>query len=70
MAEATRLPAKTEKSTAPAPKSGEWAPFDSLRREIDRLFDEFRPFDWRLPSARSVFGLEVPKLSTRAWAIS
>ena len=46
MAEATRLPVKTEKSsTSPAA----WTPFESLRREIDRLFDDFdggffRPF--------------------------
>ncbi|TIO04119.1 MAG: Hsp20/alpha crystallin family protein, partial [Mesorhizobium sp.] len=47
MAEAaTKLPVKTEKSTAPAP-AGNWtAPFESLRREIDRLFDDFHPFDF------------------------
>ena len=61
MAEAaTKLPVK--KSTAPA-KAEDWAPFESLRREIDRLFDDFRPFDWRLPSR--VLGLEVPR-SARA----
>ena len=49
----TKLPVKTDKETTPA-----WAPFDSLRREIDRLFDDFSPFDWRLPSARSMFGFE------------
>ncbi len=46
MAEATKLPVKTEKaSTSPAA----WTPFESLRREVDRLFDDFdggffRPF--------------------------
>ena len=58
MTEATTLPVKTEKT---APKTAEWAPFDSLRREIDRLFDELHPFDWRLPSARSVFRFETPR---------
>ena len=58
----TKLPVKTDKETTPA-----WAPFDSLRREIDRLFDDFSPFDWRLPSARSMFGFETPRLSRVAW---
>src|SRR5690606_24166616 len=35
---ATKLPVRTEKS-APTTSVGEWAAFDSLRREIDRLFD-------------------------------
>lgn len=68
MAEATKLPVKTEKS-APAPRGSDWAPFESLRREVDRLFDEFHPFGWRLPAARSVFGLEVPKLGSD-WAVA
>lgn len=38
MAEPTKLPVKTEKAAA-TPAS--WAPFESLRREIDRLFDDF-----------------------------
>ena len=69
MAEATKLPVKNEKSAAPA-KSGEWAPFDSLRHEIDRLFDEFRPFDWRLPSTRSMFTFRMPKFGAADWAIA
>jgi HSP20 family protein len=69
MAEATtKLPVKTEKT--PTPAQTEWAPFHSLRREIDRLFDEFRPFDWRLPSARSVFSFEMPKLSGDDWTVA
>ena len=69
MAEATKLPVKTEKTTAPA-KAAEWTPFYSLRREIDRLFDDFHPFDWRLPSARSAFGFEMPKLATSGWTVA
>ncbi|TIO32702.1 Hsp20/alpha crystallin family protein [Mesorhizobium sp.] len=71
MAEAaTKLPVKTEKSTAPAP-AGNWtAPFESLRREIDRLFDDFHPFDFRLPSARSLFGRELPTLRYADWQIA
>lgn len=46
MAEPTKLPVKTEKASS-APAS--WAPFDNLRREIDRLFDDFDSGFWRTP---------------------
>jgi HSP20 family protein len=62
---ATKLPVK--KSAAPA-KSEDWAPFESLRREVDRLFDDFRPFDWRLPS--KVLGFEVPRISRAEWQVT
>ncbi|RWB97359.1 MAG: Hsp20/alpha crystallin family protein [Mesorhizobium sp.] len=70
MAEAaTKLPIKSEKSTPPAP-AGNWtSPFESLRREIDRLFDDFHPFDFRLPS-RSIFGRERPTLRSADWQIA
>ena len=66
MAEAaTKFPVKTEeKSDRPT----EWRPFESLRREVDRLFDDFQvaPFQmgssqvgsWRLPFPRSMFDFE------------
>jgi HSP20 family protein len=42
---ATKLPLKTDKSEsaekAPAPTARTWHPFESLHREIDRLFDDF-----------------------------
>ncbi len=61
MAEAaTKLP--VTKSTAPV-KTEEWTPFESLRREIDRLFD-----DWRLPS--KVLGFEVPRASRAIWQVA
>jgi len=46
MAEPTKLPVKNEKSSAAAET---WTPFENLRREVDRLFDDFdggffRPF--------------------------
>ena len=62
---ATKLPVK--KSAAPA-KSEDWAPFESLRREVDRLFDDFRPFDWRLPS--KVLGFGVPRISRAEWQVT
>jgi len=46
MAEPTKLPVKTEKPTA-SPAS--WAPFEGLRLEIDRLFDDFSGGLFRSP---------------------
>lgn len=67
---ATKLPVKTEKSTGPAP-AGNWTtPFESLRREIDRLFDDFHPFDFRLPSTRSLFGRDLPSLHNAGWSVA
>lgn len=66
MAEAaTKLP--VTKSDVPA-KTEERMPFENLRREIDRLFDDFRPFDWRLPSR--VLGFEVPRISRAEWQVA
>ncbi|MDG4880398.1 Hsp20/alpha crystallin family protein [Mesorhizobium sp. WSM4884] len=66
---ATKLPVKTEKN-APAARSDHWTgPFESLRREIDRLFDDFHPFDLRLPSTRSFFGRDFPALRSD-WSVA
>ncbi|QWG11542.1 Hsp20/alpha crystallin family protein [Bradyrhizobium sediminis] len=57
MAEAvTKLPVKTEgKKTEAAMQT--WRPFDSLRREVDRLFENFDRDLWRSPFSRSVFDI-------------
>jgi HSP20 family protein len=47
MPEPTRLPVKADKSSLPQT----WQPFESLRRDIDRLFDDFGVGFWRTPSA-------------------
>ncbi len=53
----TKLPVKTEeKGTASALRP--WRPFESLRREIDQLFDEFDGGVWRWPFRRSLFDIE------------
>ncbi|MCK6453045.1 MAG: Hsp20/alpha crystallin family protein [Alphaproteobacteria bacterium] len=58
MAEAaTKLAVKTEKKeAAPAPR--EWQPFETLRREIDRLFENFHRTSWVSPFGRASFELE------------
>lgn len=66
MAEAaTKLPVKTENTTAPVER--DWMPFETLRREVDRLFNDFHPFGWRLPSRRPSLDFD---LSTRGWAVN
>jgi len=43
---ATKLPIKTE-SKAPATAAGNWRPFEDLRREVDKLFEDFGRGTWR-----------------------
>lgn len=66
---AKKVPVKSEKSSVPTPSEG-WAPFESLRKEIDRLFDDFHPFRSRLPSARSMFDLDMPRFSGTSWPVA
>lgn len=61
MAEAaTKLSVKTEekKEAEGLPVPSEWHPFESFRREMDRLIDDFDRGAWRLPFRRSMFDVE------------
>ncbi len=58
MAEASKIPVKTEKNVL-APSSETWAPFDSLRREIDQSFDRLYEAGWRSPLSPSSFALDL-----------
>ena len=61
MAEAaTKLPVKTEekKVEGATPAVQTWRPFESLRREVDRLFEDFGQSFWPSPFRRSVFDVE------------
>ena len=56
---ATKVPAKSKEAEgerAPAPRTPR--PFESLRRELDRLFEEFEQDSWRAPFRRSAFDIE------------
>ena len=59
----TKLPVKTEKMTTEMTR---W-PFAGLRREVDRLFDDFDPMLWRWPLRRSIFGGEPLWQREPAW---
>ncbi|MGZ6254330.1 MAG: Hsp20/alpha crystallin family protein [Candidatus Binataceae bacterium] len=55
MAEAvSKFPVKTEEKRVERGVA-EWRPFDALRQEIDRLFEDFQVGPWRAPLARASF---------------
>jgi HSP20 family protein len=54
----TKLPVKQEKVPERASAVEAWRPFDSLRREVEQLFDDFGRSFWRLPTRRSIFDIE------------
>ena len=61
MAEAaTKLPVRTEekKVEEKANATQAWRPFESLRQEVDRLFEDFDRGSWLSPFRRSVFDVE------------
>lgn len=61
MADTTKVPVKTEKASASMPQA--LRPFESLRREVDRLFDDFAGGIWRSPFSRSFFDMEPARRS-------
>ncbi|WP_159593743.1 Hsp20/alpha crystallin family protein [Chelativorans xinjiangense] len=70
MAEAaTKLPVKTEKKSART-KRELWSPFETLHREVDRLFDNFHPFGWRRSPRPSLFDLEFDWPRVATWEIA
>ena len=51
-----KVPGKVEKM--PPSTLQPWRPFESFRREVDRLFDDFSSGIWRSPFGRSFFDVE------------
>ena len=54
---ASKVPVTEEKAPERPTKSQTWRPFESLRREVDRLFEDFDRDLWR-PLRRSAFDVE------------
>jgi len=54
----TKLPVKQEKASERPYALEAWRPFDALRREVERLFDDFGRGFWQLPTRRSIFDVE------------
>jgi HSP20 family protein len=48
---------ETKQAEAPPIGPREWWPFENLRREVERVFDEFYRGPWRLPFSRTAFDL-------------
>ena len=51
-----KVPGKVEKMASSTLQP--WRPFESFRREVDRLFDDFSGGMWRSPFGRSFFDIE------------
>jgi HSP20 family protein len=64
----TKVPVTTEdKPATPASAAMQaWRPFETLRREVDRLFDDFTLNPFRLPLRRPAFDLE-PFWQAESW---
>jgi len=63
---ATKLPVRNENKPVSTPTQG-WYPFGSLRRQIDRLFDDLDTGFWNSPFRRSAFDV-VPFARHETWA--
>jgi HSP20 family protein len=63
----TKVPMKTGQTTGTATPYG-WRPFESLPREIDRLFDDFGGGFWRSPFPRSFFDMAPFGRGEPGWA--
>ena len=59
---ATKLTVRSEKAAAP---QRDWSPFESFRREADRMFDTFGLGTWRFHH-RSMLDLDRLRPSGRA----
>lgn len=63
----TNVPVTAESKTeAPSAVMQMWRPFEGLRREVDRLFDDFGMSPFRLPFRRPAFDIE-PFWSPDSW---
>ena len=66
----TKVPVTDQRTSAAATPAASlmqaWRPFDTLRREVDRLFDDFTLNPFRLPLRRPAFDLE-PFWSADSW---
>src|SRR5271165_5634922 len=67
MTKAEKVPVTTEsKSVAPPMAMQGWRPFESLRQEVDRLFEDFTVNPFRLPFRRPAFDIE-PFWQAESW---
>ena len=55
-----------EKPTTPSTAMQMWRPFENLRREVDRIFEDFSMSPFRLPFRRPAFDIE-PFWAPESW---
>jgi HSP20 family protein len=58
MSEAAKVPVKAEQMSEGKGQPQVWRPIETLRREVDRLFDDFGTEFWRAPFRRSLSEME------------
>jgi HSP20 family protein len=63
----TKLPVTQRKAANTPSRMESWVPFSNLRREMDRLFDDFGRDFWQSPF-RSGFGIEPIWQNQMTWA--
>lgn len=63
----TALPIKREKASETTGRTNLWQPLESLREEVDRLFDDFGRGLWQ-PFGRSLFAAEPLLAREPKWA--
>ena len=65
----TKIPVKTENRPDRNPSALQaWRPFQSLRHEVDRLFEDFDRDFWRQPVRRPALGLEQLWRQDMSWS--
>jgi HSP20 family protein len=68
MAETSKVPVKAEQKTAErATALQAWRPFESLHREVDRLFEDFGRGFWTSSFRRPIFDVEPLWRREAAW---
>lgn len=63
---ASKVPVKTGKGE-PSPGRAEWYPLETLQREVDRLFEDFRRGSWRWPFRRGMIGFAPMWRGDASW---
>lgn len=68
--QATKLPVKAEAGKEAAVSHASHHPFENLRREMNRLFDEFDRGIWAAPFGRAMFDIEPLWRRDLSWAVT
>lgn len=64
----SKAPTKVEtKPAAPYSAPDIWRPFESLRRQVDRIFEDFDRIPWQFPVGRAFFDLEPLTKRATIW---